>query len=330
MSAPPRTLLLPSGDDGVEMTTAADDSAVEDAFEALLVGRPVPEEAAGLAAFTASVRATATSPGRPNAALAELLATGLLTDQSSPSARTARSAGTSPSRGTRTRNRRRFAMFFPALIAKLLSAGAVAQAATGAGIVLVAFTGAGVVGVLPGPVQDTFTSIVSDETATDEIPVEEPPAEEPPAEEAPVVEEPPAEEVPVEEAPVVEEPVDEAAAAVDAWMTAPIDGSFGDWVSGARHDALLMAAIQQSGHNFGYYVSLRAHNKGLTADDLADEGVDLGELDEDGTVVDGTSEADSSEDGVVETEQATEDSGSHGNGRGNGNRGGNSHGNGHN
>jgi hypothetical protein len=304
------------------MTTAADDSAVEDAFEAILVGRPVPEEVAGLAAFTASVRATATSPGRPNAALAELLATGLLIDQSSPSARTARSAGTSPSRGTRTRNRRRFAMFFPALIAKLLSAGAVAQAATGAGIVLVAFTGAGVAGVLPGTVQDTFTSIVSDETATDEPPAEEAPVE------APVVE------VPVEEppaaAPVAEEPVDEAAAAVDAWMTAPIDGSFGDWVSGARHDPLLMAAIQQSGHNFGYFVSLRAHNKGLTADDLADEGVDLGELDEDGSVVDGTSEADSSDDEVVETEQTTEDSGSHGNGRGNGNRGGHGHGNGHN
>jgi hypothetical protein len=310
------------------MTTAADDSAVEDAFEALLAGRPAPEEAAGLAAFTASVRATATSPGRPNAALAELLATGLLTDQSSPSARTARSAGTSPSRGTRTRNRRRFAMFFPALFAKLLSAGAVAQAATGAGIVLVAFTGAGVAGVLPGPVQNTFTSIVSDETATDEIPVERPPVEEAPVDELPV-EEPPAEEPPVEEAPVVEEPVvDEAAATVDEWMSAPIDGSFGDWVSGARHNPALMAAIQESGHNFGFYVSLRAHNKGLTADDLADEGIDLDELDQDGSVVDDTPDAEASDDDVVETEQATEDSGSHGDGRGNGNRGGHGHGNG--
>src|SRR5215217_3762617 len=179
------------------MTTAADDSADEAAFEAFLAGRPVPEEAAdsfhAVAAFAGSVRATATSPGRPNAALAELLATGLLVDQSSPSTRTARSAGASPSRGTRTRNRRRFAMFFPALIAKLLSAGALAQAATGAGIVLVAFTGAGAAGVLPGPIQDTFTSIVSDETST-----EEPPAEEAPVEEAPVVE------APVEEAPVAE------------------------------------------------------------------------------------------------------------------------------
>ena len=123
-----------SGDDRGEMTTAADDTADEAAFEAFLAGRPVPEEAADLAAFAGAVRATATQPGRPNAALAELLATGLLTDQSSPSTRTAPSAG-SPPRRSRVRRRRRFAMFFPALLAKFLSAGAVAQAATGAGIV---------------------------------------------------------------------------------------------------------------------------------------------------------------------------------------------------
>ena len=43
------------------MTTAADDSAAEDAFEAILAGRPVPERAAGLAAFTGAVRASALS-----------------------------------------------------------------------------------------------------------------------------------------------------------------------------------------------------------------------------------------------------------------------------
>src|SRR5215208_6925826 len=101
------------------MTTAADDRAVEKAFEASLAGRPVPGEAAGLAAFTSAVRSTATQPGRPNAALAELLSTGLLTDQSSPSTRTAPAAGSSPRR-SRVRIRRRFAMFFPALLAKLL------------------------------------------------------------------------------------------------------------------------------------------------------------------------------------------------------------------
>jgi hypothetical protein len=59
-------------------------------------------------------------------------------------------------------------MFFPALLAKFLSAGAVAQAASGAGICLVAFTGAGVVGVLPDPVQETFSSVVGTGTTTDD------------------------------------------------------------------------------------------------------------------------------------------------------------------
>ena len=158
------------------MTTAADDTADEAAFEAFLAGRPVPAEADGgtsaVLAFAGAVRATATLPGRPSAGLAELLATGLLTDQSSPSIRTAPSAGSSPRR-SRVRRRRRLAMFFPALLAKFLSAGAMAQAASGAGIVLVAFTGAGVAGVLPGPVQDTFSSVVSTETAADETTVPE-------------------------------------------------------------------------------------------------------------------------------------------------------------
>jgi hypothetical protein len=152
------------------MTTAADDTADEAAFEAFLAGRPVPDEPDGgshaVAAFAGAVRATATLLGRPNAALADLLATGLLTDQSSPSIRTAPSAGRSPRR-SRVRRRRRFAMFFPALLAKLLSAGAMAQAASGAGICLVAFTGAGVAGVLPGSVQETFSSVVGTQTAAE-------------------------------------------------------------------------------------------------------------------------------------------------------------------
>jgi hypothetical protein len=156
------------------MTTAADDTADEAAFEAFLAGRPVPAEVddgfPAVAAFAGAVRATATLPGRPSAALAELLATGLLTDQSSPSIRTAPSAGRTPRR-SRIRRRRRFAMFFPALLAKFLSAGAVAQAASGAGIALVAFTGAGVAGVLPAPVQDTFSSVVGSETAADDTTV---------------------------------------------------------------------------------------------------------------------------------------------------------------
>jgi hypothetical protein len=138
------------------MTTAADDRASEGAFEALLAGRPAPEGAAGLAAFTGAVRGAATQPGRPSAALAELLSTGLLTDQSSPSARTAPAAAGTPV-GPRSRTRRRLTVIVPALIAKLLSAGAVAQAAAGAGVAVVVVAGAGTVGVLPGETQVAFS-----------------------------------------------------------------------------------------------------------------------------------------------------------------------------
>ena len=51
--------------------------------------------------------------------------------------------------------------FFSVLFAKIASAGAIAQAATGAGIVLVGFTGVGAVGALPTPVQHTFATVVS-------------------------------------------------------------------------------------------------------------------------------------------------------------------------
>ncbi len=131
------------------MTPAAD-TAAEKAFEALLAGRPVPPGVQGfgsVAAFTGAVRATATQPGRPNAALAELLTNGLIVDQPSPSSRTAK-------------RRRRRMWFFTAIIAKIASAGAVAQAATGAAIVLVGFTGAGAAGVLPTSVQHTFATVV--------------------------------------------------------------------------------------------------------------------------------------------------------------------------
>lgn len=145
------------------MTTTAEDAAVEDAFEAYLSGRAVPDAAAGsfpaIAAFGDAVRSTAAHPGRPAAALAELLVTGRLTDQLSPSSRTAGSAG-QPPRKAPVRRRRRFTMFLPALIAKFLSAGAIAQVATGAGVALAAFTGAGAAGVLPGSVQDAFSSVV--------------------------------------------------------------------------------------------------------------------------------------------------------------------------
>jgi uncharacterized membrane protein YgcG len=259
------------------MTTAADDSVVEDAFEALLAGRPVPEGAAGLAAFTEAVRASATRPGRPSAALAELLTTGLLTDQSSPSARTAPSAGAPPSRrDARTRNRRRFAMIFPVLLAKLLSAGAVAQAAAGAGIVVVAVTGAGVAGVLPDPLQDTVATAVETVTPlelTDDdeiVPEDGSTGEEPLPETTPVVEEPTDEDV------VDELPAEDAEFSAAAWAEEGPDAypSFGAWVSeGARH-----GAHKELGVRFGELVSSRAREKGLDAEELEAEGVDLDAL----------------------------------------------------
>jgi hypothetical protein len=302
------------------MTTAADDAAVEDAFEAYLAGRAVSGAAAnsfpGLAAFSEAVRATATQPGRPNAALAELLVTGLLTDQSSPSTATARSAGSPPERRpARVRIRRRTAMFFPALLAKLLSAGAIAQACTGAGVAVVLVTGAGAVGALPDPVQNTVSSVVGavtpfdlpsgegtdgDEPAIDEPVVEEPTAEEPAVEE-PAVEEPEAEQ------PVVEDP---AAFDPEAWAgDGPQDGqTFGQWVSlGAHNKALLGEDV-----HFGQIVSTWAHKKHLDADDLENEGVDLDELTD--TPDEPATEVGSGTDDTVQ--QATTQGGGHGKGKG--------------
>lgn len=132
------------------MTTAAD-RADERAFEALLEGRAVPGEGAGLAAFTDAVRASATRPGRPDAALAELLTTGLLTHSPDPSARTAK-------------RRRRSMWFFSAILAKIASAGAVAWASTAAGAVVVGVSTAGFAGALPAPVQHTFATVVDSVT----------------------------------------------------------------------------------------------------------------------------------------------------------------------
>jgi hypothetical protein len=227
------------------MTTAADDSTVEDAFGAYLAGRPVPDEAAGLAAFVGAVRETATRPGRPNAALAELLATGLLTDQPSPSTWTARSAGSPPSRrASRIRRRRRFAMLFPALLAKLLSAGAVAQAATGAGIVVVAFTGAGAAGILPAPVQDTFSSIAGTDTSDGTTPTEDAATET----EAPATET----EAPEVEQPAAPTPKADAAAGLtlEEWQQGPApDQPFGSWVSaGARQGYVDGPTVREWAH----------------------------------------------------------------------------------
>jgi hypothetical protein len=261
------------------MTTAADDRAVEDAFEAYLAGRPVPDGGAALASFAGAVRATATQPGRPNAALAELLATGLLADQPSPSTRTARSAGAPPSRGTRNRNRRRFAMFFPALLAKFLSAGAVAQATAGAGAVVVVVTGAGVVGVLPGPVQDTVATAVETVTPLDLEGGDET---------GQVVDRDGtgavAGAVPTA-APTTTAPAEPTEAAFDAavWGTGPAEGeSFGEWVSAGAHnkDAIEAAAALrgEESFRFGHLVRSWASKKHVDIEDVEVDGVELEEL----------------------------------------------------
>jgi hypothetical protein len=303
------------------MTTAADDRAVEKAFEASLAGRPVPGEAAGLAAFTSAVRSTATQPGRPNAALAELLSTGLLTDQSSPSTRTAPAAGSLPSRSARSRTRRRFTVIVPALIAKFLSAGALAQAATGAGVVVVVAAGAGTAGVLPDGAQETFSDLTGISQTADEAgddvtaPVAEPvDGELPEAGDVPVTE------LPEEEAGTETEAFD-AALWVQGYDPA-VYPTFGAWVSaGAHNKAELADALTEAGYrNFGAMVSAEAHDKGLDAeelaDELADEDLDLGDL----TDGDGTEAGDDS--GVDSQDAAgTEKSGKSNAGKGHGGKG---------
>ncbi len=309
------------------MTTPADDLATEAAFEAFLVGRVVPEQAAstfdGVAAFAGAVRASATQPGRPNAALAELLATGLLTDQSSPSTRTAGAAGPTPSRRARVR-RRRFAMFFPALLAKLLSAGAVAQAATGAGVVLVVATGAGATGLLGTDVQDTITAAVgtdSGEVATDgDTAVAGDPATADPA----TVDGTQGETTQTVE-PTTLDP--------EAWVAAgPADDqTFGEWVSASAHNDDLRQWLRAEGKTFGSMVRDWAHKKGIDDSDLAEEGVDPADLADDPTTVPVTGETPTTtDDQGDDTQVATTQQHGNGNGHGNGGNGGNGNGHGHN
>ena len=308
------------------MTTAADDRTAEDAFEASLAGRPVPGEAAGLAAFTSAVRSTATQPGRPNAALAELLSTGLLTDQSSPSTRTAPAAGPLPSRSARSRTRRRFTVIVPALIAKFLSAGAVAQAATGATVVVVAVTGAGTVGALPDDAQETF----SDLTGINET-VEEPTDElaEPVTE--PVVDE--GDGADPTEVPLTEVPEEEAdAGTFDAAVWAAgydpaVYPSFGAWVSLAAHNKGELAEVMAKGgyRNFGAMVRAEAHKKGMDEDELADEleeeGLELEDLEDGEDVTDGETGTETPDDTEVGTQDADDDSTVSGKGSGKGKSG---------
>ncbi|TQN43712.1 hypothetical protein FHU33_3175 [Blastococcus colisei] len=155
-----------SSDVGDEMTN----DQFDEAFECFLVGRPVPAEAAPLVAFAETVRNSSARPGRPSPQLAELLATGLLTDPVGPSTGTtptapesARAAAPGPS----TRRRRTMFTVLAAAAAKFASAGVAAQAATGVGLALVSVTGAGAAGVLPASIQDGVAEVIESVTPFD-------------------------------------------------------------------------------------------------------------------------------------------------------------------
>jgi hypothetical protein len=210
-------------------------------------------------------------------------------------------------------------MFFPALLAKFLSAGAVAQAASGAGIALVAFTGAGVVGVLPGPVQDSFSSVVGSETAAEDTTG--------PADQAPTGD---TTGTGTDDGTAVDDPAVEtpapAAAEFDAtgWADNGPSGTqtFSEWVSQGAHnkDALEAAAAARGVENFrfGQIVSEWAHKKHIDPSEV--EGVEGAD---DTTTATPTPTA--------ESETKSEDSGktSHGSG-GHGNSGSGNSGRGHN
>lgn len=167
-------------------------------------------------------------------------------------------------------------MIFPVLLAKFLSAGAIAQAATGAGVAVVVVTGAGAAGALPDPLQNTVSSVVGTVTPF-ELPTAEEPVEGPGTEE-PVVEEPVAEESTDEL--VVEEPTEAAAFDPEAWVAeGPADGeSFGVWVSASAQNPELREWLRAEGRTFGSMVRDWAHKKGLDEEELADEGVHLDDL----------------------------------------------------
>ena len=171
-------------------------------------------------------------------------------------------------------------MFFPVLLAKFLSAGAVAQAATGAGVVLVAVTGAGAAGVLPDPLQDTVATAV--ETVTpldldggDEVVGEVVDGDGTGSDAGTVPTGVATTTVPAEP---TEAPFDAA-----VWAEGPAVGeSFGSWVSaGAHNKSELEAAAALRGDErfrFGQLVRTWAQHKNVDIEDVEVGGTALEEL----------------------------------------------------
>ena len=210
-------------------------------------------------------------------------------------------------------------MIFSALVVKFLSAGAVAQAATGATVAVVAFTGVGAVGALPGPVQDTFATVVSEITPLQPPASGEPTEDLAPEEDAPEVTV--SEEVGTTEdiAADVEETEDRDAQ-FSAWaLKGPDEGeAFSAWVGeGSKED--VKAWLRERGMSFGDVVSRWASGKEFSAEEFEALGgevektvVEPAEQDTDVVVVD--------EPETESAEAVTEDKGSRGKGsNGNGN-----------
>ena len=175
-------------------------------------------------------------------------------------------------------------MTIPVLLAKFLSAGAVAQAATGATVVVVAFTGAGATGVLGDDVKDTLTTVVG---VTDESTQDAPAAD---ATLADATTDPGDVAGPDGGTSVAVDAVDEVEAAA-AWAEGPDAGdytSFGQWVSTAAGDKAMRAELERMGYRFSELVRSHAQDKGMTDDELQSEldgeGIELEEP------IDGTTE----------------------------------------
>ena len=152
-------------------------------------------------------------------------------------------------------------MIFPALLAKFLSAGAVAQAATGATVAVVAFTGVGAVGALPDPVQDTFATVVAEITPL-EPPTSEEATEEPTEEVVPEVapEEAVAEDVETtDETTEVTEDAEARPGGSGQGMgprrARPSGQSFSAWASKGSKNADVKDWLRARGMNFGNVVS---------------------------------------------------------------------------
>ena len=178
-------------------------------------------------------------------------------------------------------------MILPALLAKFLSAGAVAQAATGAGVVVVAFTGVGAVGALPAAAQDSFSTVVAAVTpltpptseGTAEEPAEDAVPEASLAEDGETAENGETAEDGTAEGAVEPGSTEAEEFDVAAWALTGPEGydSHGAWVTASAQNSELRAALKAKGVSFGAVISGWANGNGVDPDVLAALGVESDE-----------------------------------------------------